>query len=106
MPRRTATIMPAILVGILAGTSLSTMARGETANPDDCLSSPKAETPPGGRWRYRIDHVNKRNCWYLRQEGGGLSQALPQGSPPAPPPAAKPSIADARAELRPQAARE
>jgi len=107
MPRRPANIVPAILVGILAGVSLMTMARGEPANPDDCLSSPKAETPPGSHWRYHIDHANKRNCWYLRQDGGGVAQAVPQSSPAAaPPPAAKPSIADARAELRPQAVRE
>ena len=103
MPRRTATIMPAILVSILAGISLATMARGEPAKVEDCLSSPKAETPPGSHWRYRIDHANKRNCWYLRRDGGGVAQALPQSSPAAPAPAAKPSIADARAELRPQA---
>jgi hypothetical protein len=104
MPRQTAKILPAILAGILAGVSLATMARGETTNAEGCLTSPTAETPPGGHWRYRIDHVNKRNCWYLRQEGGGLSQALPQNSPsavPSPPP--KPSLADAHAELRPQA---
>jgi hypothetical protein len=106
MPNRTAKIVSAIFVNILAGIPLATMARGETANAEDCLPSPKAETPPGSHWRYRIDHVNKRNCWYLRLEDGGLSQALPQSSPPIPPPAAKPSIADARAELRPQAIRE
>ena len=106
MPSRAAKIVSAIFVNILAGIPLATMARGETANATDCLSSPKAETPPGSHWRYRIDHVNKRNCWYLRHEDGGLSQELPQSSPPAPPPAAKPSIADARAELRPQAIQE
>jgi hypothetical protein len=106
MPRRPATIVPAILVGILAGISLTTMARGEPANVEDCLSSPKTETPPGSHWRYHIDHANKRNCWYLRRDGGGVAQALPQSSPAAPPPAAKPSIADAHAELRPQAIRE
>jgi hypothetical protein len=106
MPRRPVNIVPAILVGILAGVSLMTMARGEPANPDDCLSSPKAETPPGSHWRYHIDHANKRNCWYLRRDGGGVAQAVPQTSPAAAPPAAKPSIADARAELRPQAVRE
>lgn len=102
MPRLTATIVPTVLVSILASISLATMARAEPANVADCLSSPKAETPPGSHWRYRIDHANKRNCWYLRRDGG-LAQALPQGSPAATPPAAKPSIADARAELRPQA---
>ncbi len=106
MPRRTATIVPAILVSILASISLATMARGEpanVANVEECLSSPKAETPPGSHWRYHIDHANKRNCWYLRRDGGGVAQALPQSSPAAPAPTAKPSISDARAELRPQA---
>jgi len=106
MPRRTATIVPAILAGILAGISLATMARGEPANVEDCLPTPKAETPAGSHWRYHIDHANKRNCWYLRRDDGGVSQALPQSNPPAPAPAAKPSIADARAELRPQVIRE
>jgi hypothetical protein len=106
MPRRPANIVPAILVSILAGVSLATMARGEPANVEDCLATPKAETPAGSHWRYHIDHANKRNCWYLRRDGGGISQVLPQSSPATPPPAAKPSIADARAELRPQAIRE
>jgi hypothetical protein len=106
MSRRPANIVPAILASILVGVSLATMARGEPANAEDCLASPKAETPAGSHWRYRIDHANKRNCWYLRSDGGGLAQAVPQNSPAAPPPAAKPSISDARAELRPQAIRE
>jgi hypothetical protein len=106
MSRRPANFVPAILASILVGVSLATMARGEPANVEDCLSSPKAETPAGSHWRYRIDHANKRNCWYLRSDGGGLAQALPQNSPADPPPAAKPSISDARAELRPQAIRQ
>jgi len=106
MPRRPANIAPAILVSILAGVSLATMARGEPANVEDCLPTPKAETPAGSHWRYHIDHANKRNCWYLRRDGGGISQVQPQSSPAVSPPAAKPSIADARAELRPQAIRE
>jgi hypothetical protein len=82
------------------------MARGETATAENCLLSPKNETPAGSHWFYRIDHVNKHNCWYLRREGGEVAQALPETSPPAPAPApvAKPSFVDARAELRPQAA--
>ena len=106
MPSRTAKILSAIFVNILAGIPLMTMARGEPANAETCLSSPKAETPQGSHWRYRIDHVNKRNCWYLRHEDGGLSQAQPQSSPAASAPMAKPSIADARAEFRPQTSRD
>ena len=103
MPRRAARIASAIFVNILAGVPLVVMARGETATAENCLSSPKSETPAGSHWYYRIDHVNKRNCWYLRREGGAVVQATPQTSPPAPQPAAKPSLVDAHAELRPQA---
>ncbi len=106
MPRRAARIASAIFVNILASIPLVTMARGETATAENCLLSPKNETPAGSHWRYRVDHLNKRNCWYLRREGGEVAQALPETSPPAPAPApvAKPSFVDARAELRPQAA--
>jgi hypothetical protein len=106
MPNRTAKFVSAVFMNILAGVSLATMARGETANAEGCLSTPKGETLSGSHWYYRIDHANKRNCWYLRREDGGLSQAVPQNSPSAAAPAAKPSIADARAEIRPHAIHE
>jgi hypothetical protein len=104
MPRRTAKVVSAIFVSVLAGSPFTMMARGETVTAENCLLNPKGETPPGSHWRYRIDHINKRNCWYLRRESGEVAQALPQTSPPAPAPVAKPSFVDARAELRPQAA--
>ncbi len=77
MPRA-ARIASAIFVNVLVGIPLVMLARAETAPVDTCLSSPKNETPAGSHWYYRIDHVNKRNCWYLRQEGGGVAQAVPQ----------------------------
>ena len=105
MPRA-ARIASAIFVNVLVGIPLVVSAHAETAPVDTCLSSPKNETPAGSHWYYRIDHASKRNCWYLRQEGGGVAQAVPQASAPAPAPqpTAKPSFSDARAELRPQAA--
>jgi hypothetical protein len=106
MPKRTARFVSAVFVNILAGIPLATMARGETATADNCLSEPKAETPPGSHWFYRIDHANKRNCWYLRAEGSGLSQAAPQNTPQTPSPPSKPSVTDAHAELRARTSRE
>jgi hypothetical protein len=100
MSRRAARIASAIFVNILASLPLVMMARGETATAENCLANPKNETPAGSHWYYRVDHANKRNCWYLRSEGG-VAQAVPQTEAPAP--AAKPSYANARAELRPQA---
>lgn len=100
MPRRTAKFASALFVTILAGVPIATMAQSEPATGEDCLSGPKGETPAGSHWRYHIDHINKRNCWYLRRDGGAVSQVVPQNSPPAPSPVAKPSIVDAHAELR------
>lgn len=110
MPSRTAKFVSAILVNILAGFLLTTVAHGEPAAAEGCLSSPWGDAPAGSQWRYHIDHINKRNCWYLRRQGGEQSEALPQsgataakaGAPPSPP--AKPSVVDAHAELRQQAA--
>jgi len=106
MPKRTAKSLSAAFVVILAGIPFATMTHGETAPSDGCLATPKAETPPGSHWFYRVDHASKRNCWYLRAEGG-QAQAVPQNTSPAPSaPSAKPSVADAHAELRAQASRE
>jgi hypothetical protein len=108
MSRRAARIASAIFINILAGAPLVMLAHAEPVAPDNCLASPQGETPAGSRWRYHTDHVNKRNCWYLRREDGSVAQAVPQPSQPAPAPqpqpAAKPSLADARAEFRSQAA--
>ena len=106
MPSRTAKFVSAIFVNILAGLLLATAACGEPAAADGCLSTPWGDAPAGSHWRYHIDHVNKRNCWYLRNESGGVSQVSPQNSSATPPPPAKPSVADARAELRQRAPRE
>jgi hypothetical protein len=109
MPSRTAKFVSAILVNILAGFPLATVAHGEPAAADGCLSTPWGDAPAGSQWRYHVDHVNKRNCWYLRRGSGERSEASPQSgaatpknsTPPSSP--AKPSAVDARAELRPQA---
>jgi hypothetical protein len=108
MPKRTAKFVSAAFVNvlILGGIPLAVMARGETATADACLSAPKGETPAGGHWYYRVDHANKRNCWYLRSDGGGQSQAAQSAAPaPSAPPAARPA-ADARAELRTRSSQE
>jgi hypothetical protein len=106
MPKRTAKFVSAIFAGILAGAPLTTTSHGETVAADNCLSGPKGETPAGSHWYYRIDHSTKRQCWYLREEGGNLSQAAPQASSPSAKPlppqtgaAPQNSVANARAEL-------
>jgi len=121
MPSRTAKFMSAIFASFLASSSLTTTSSSAAgaAAADDCLSAPKAETPAGRHWYYRIDRPSNRHCWYLREEGeklaqsappnASLSNASPANSSPAPKPVSpKPepamqrSVSDAHAELSAQ----
>jgi hypothetical protein len=142
MPNRTAKFA-SVFAGFLAATSLTVSDRAAAAASDsaagaesddaagvasdsaavaasdsaadDCLSSPKDQTPQGSHWYYRIDRATKRQCWYLRAEGEKLSKVSPPNSsvsasssaserPAAPKsePAVQRKMADARAELPPQ----
>jgi hypothetical protein len=106
MPGRIGKFSSALSITIFISTPFTTVARGEPAAAEECLLTPGSGAPAGSHWRYHTDHVNKRNCWFLRKDGDALSQTLPKNSAtaasqPSPPPA-KPSVADARAEYRPQ----
>lgn len=108
MPDRAAKFVFAIFASVLAGASLTVVSLNAVRAADDCLLSPKAETPEGGHWYYRIERGTKRHCWYLRTDGEALSQgAAPNASAPAKPAApvaAAPmqrAVADAHAELPP-----
>jgi hypothetical protein len=111
MPNRTANVVSAVFVGILAGIPLTTISRGETVPVDNCLTAPKGDTPAGSHWYYRIDHRTKRQCWHLRGEGDKPQTAsqntAPSAKPPAPPAetVAQRSLADAHAELPAQTIR-
>jgi hypothetical protein len=82
MPKRTAKFASAAVVNLFAGILFATASHGETIGSERCLSAPKGETPTDYHWYYRVDHATKRNCWYLRQEGGSLSQTTPQNIRP------------------------
>src|ERR1700749_2775851 len=69
MRNRAAKFGPALIARLLATASFTRMSYGETPAADECLSAPKAETPAGGHWHFRIEHPSNRHCWYLRTEG-------------------------------------
>jgi hypothetical protein len=97
---------------IVASSSLTAAPDSEEKEKpaDKCLLGPSASTSGGGHWYYRIDRVNKRNCWYLGEEKEKAARkpvaeedAAPAEKSVAPPPK-KPatvqrSITDAHAEL-------
>jgi hypothetical protein len=118
MPNRTAKFASAIFASLLAGVPITTISHSAAGADDECLSSPKDQTPQGGHWYYRIDHATKRHCWYLKEDGEKLAEKPSSEKPsseksskssssssvarPAPPKsetAMQRSIADARAEL-------
>jgi hypothetical protein len=118
MSKRTAKFVSALFAGILAGANLAPVTGIHAQAADNCLSAPKGATPAGGHWYYRVDHANKRNCWYLRDESDKSARATTQeassSAPPestsasapinlVPPPKLSPSVrksvADARAEF-------
>lgn len=127
MSNRTVAIAFAAITGCVSIFSISPLAAApaepESAGKpaDECLAAPKATTPAGAHWYYRIEKGTRRKCWYLADEGGktrktaapasASSDAAEEGvsSPTKITPAArqeaprKPiqkSVANARAELR------
>lgn len=74
-----------------------------------CLTSPRDYTPPGSRWRYRLERGTGRHCWFLKDDaektaGKAAEQSTAAGEAPAHAPqrrkpAASRSVSDARAEF-------
>ena len=78
MSNRTAAIAFAAITGCVStlgitsalGNPASTASgTAASAAADECLPGPKATTPPGGHWYYRIEKGTKRKCWYLGDAG-------------------------------------
>ncbi|MCW1991463.1 hypothetical protein ACVJGC_000298 [Bradyrhizobium diazoefficiens] len=105
MGNRTAKFISALVGSIIAGAPLAAVSQNapstsSTANAAaDCLTSPKSTAPQGQHWHYRLDRATKRQCWYLRAEGGKATQsAQATADTPNADSAAPPSVQNARAE--------
>jgi hypothetical protein len=110
----------AVAAAVLAAAALAAAPSGAQA-ADECLTAPKATTPAGAHWYYRLEKGTKRKCWYLADEVSKATRPTAAAATPTEasadepaPPVAKPkathntatrnttarkSIADARAEL-------
>lgn len=106
MPNRSAKFIAAIFASFLASAPVAILAPGAEA-AGECILAPKVPGPEGSHWYYRVDRMTKRHCWYLMVGHQKLSQSAPKSSrsPTAAAPTASVQrpVADARAELRPQA---
>jgi hypothetical protein len=115
MGNRSAKFISALVGSIIAGAPLAAVSQNAPSAPaaasvanaaSDCLASPKGTAPDGQHWYYRLERATKRQCWYLRAEGGKTAtttqtaNAVAQPDSPAPHP-----VQDARAEyITPQSA--
>ena len=65
----------AVSAAIVASAPIAMIPLSTVGAAEECLTTPKDETPPGKHWYYRIERGTKRHCWYLREEGETSSQA-------------------------------
>ncbi|WFU69054.1 hypothetical protein [Bradyrhizobium sp. CB2312] len=76
MGNRTAKFISALIGSIIAGAPIAAVSQNAPAasspasDAADCLASPKGIAPQGQHWYYRLERSTKRQCWYLRAEGG------------------------------------
>lgn len=117
MKTRAAKFVAAIIASILSSANAFAapdIAASDNAAPESteqraeaCLTSPREYTPPGTRWRYRLERGTGRHCWFLKddaertagkaaeQSAAATEEPAPQRRKPAPPR----SVSDARAEF-------
>lgn len=71
MKTRAAKFLAAMIASILS--SANVLAAPDQTEPpepraDTCLTSPRDYTPPGTRWRYRLERGTGRHCWFLKND--------------------------------------
>jgi hypothetical protein len=114
MKTRAAKFVAAMIASILSSASAfaapEQAASDKTAQrADPCLTSPRDYTPPGTRWRYRVERGTGRHCWFLKDDAEKVagkaaepSAAATEETAPAPSrrrPATSRTVSDARAEF-------
>ena len=75
MVKRTAKFASAIFASVVAGAPIPIIPSSAAVAADDCLTEPGKKTPQGQHWYYRFERGTKRQCWYLRGDGEGSTQA-------------------------------
>ena len=68
MANRAVKLLSAILASIVLCVSVVTIPLGTTDAAEECLTTPKNETPSGQHWYYQTERGTKRHCWFLREE--------------------------------------
>jgi hypothetical protein len=102
-------ILPTILVIIPA--AIVATVHGGRSEPavDQCKTKPGLSAAQGTHWYYRLDHVTKRQCWYLGLASGGRhananAPEVSAAAPTIPVPPQKPAAVQTAQALQRQAA--
>jgi hypothetical protein len=107
MGNRTAKFISALIGSIIAGAPLAAVSQNAPSAPaaasaanaaGDCLASPKGAAPQGQHWFYRVERSTKRQCWYLRADGGKAATTTQTASTAPQPDSPPQSVQDAHAE--------
>jgi hypothetical protein len=93
-------LLSIVLAASLTGGALLIVSNRAARADDTCLSAPKATTPRGSHWYYRVEAETKRHCWYLGEERGKTAQAKAKPSSAEPSPN-KPAQTSAAAPMQP-----
>src|SRR5262249_31673912 len=68
MKFRAAKFVVAAIASIVSSANLLAAPEDAEQPADTCLTSPREYTPPGTRWRYRMDRGSGRRCWFLKDD--------------------------------------
>jgi hypothetical protein len=91
--------LSAVSAGIVASAPVAMIPLSTVGAAEECLTTPKDETPPGKHWYYRVERGTKRHCWYLQAaKSTPARRAAPEVTPDRETKLAR-SGADAHAEL-------
>jgi len=111
MKSRAAKFVVAAIASIVSSANLAAAPDNTEQPADACLTSPRDYTPPGTRWRYRMERSTGRQCWFLKDDAEkAASKASEQPTAATEEPAAAPaaprkksatprSVSNARAEF-------
>jgi hypothetical protein len=77
-------ILRLILWVLPAAVFVTVPGRGNEPTTPPCNSKPGATASAGSHWYYRINHADKRHCWYLGTAGAHVSAHVAAAPPPIP----------------------
>ena len=77
-----AAILRMRLAGLIAAMLALSAAPPQTALAADCVARPSLQAGEAGHWRYRLDRLSHRKCWYVQAEPSTVEPSA-AGSKPA-----------------------